>query len=57
MSLFHLRGILKKSLDEFRPVHYLLYPEGKLVNDSTDPKLCSVLYALVDQAIEMVRSL
>ena len=45
----------KKEPGRFRLIHHLSHPEGESVNDGIPPELCSVQYASVDDAVELVR--
>ena len=45
----------KKEPGCFRLIHHLSYPEGESVNDGIPPDCCSVQYASVDDAVELVR--
>ena len=47
--------IPKKDPGRFRLIHHLSHLEGHSVNDGIPPEHCSVQYASVDDAIELVR--
>ena len=47
----------KKSPGEFRLIHHLSYPAGSSVNDGIPKELATVPYAIIDDAIRLVKSL
>lgn len=47
----------KKKLGEFRLIHHLSYPKGDSVNDGFPSELCSVKYATIDTAINLIKQL
>lgn len=49
--------IPKKASSEFRLIHNLSFPENESVNDYIDKDFCSVKYASIDDAIEMIYNL
>lgn len=49
-----MRVISKKQPGEYRIIHHLFYPYGGSVNDDIPPDFCSVHYATVDDAVEMI---
>ncbi|XP_060127970.1 uncharacterized protein LOC132591759 [Zootoca vivipara] len=55
LHLSPLGIVPKKAPGEFRLIHNLSHPKGSSVNDMIPPELCSVKYASLDQAVEIVR--
>lgn len=45
-----------KSLGEYRLIHHLSYPYGSSVNDGIAFENCTVTYARIDDAIQLIRS-
>lgn len=50
-------GLVPKKDGSFCLIHHLSYPKGSSVNDSIDPKLCSVNYTSFDTALSMLAQL
>ena len=46
----------KKSPGEYRLIHHLSYPSGSSVNDGIAFENCTVTYARIDEAIQLIRS-
>ena len=51
-----LRIVPKKSPGEYRLIHHLSYPYGSSVNDGIAFENCTVTYARIDDAIQLIRS-
>lgn len=49
--------IPKKQPGEFRMIHHLSFPQGGSVNDFIPQEFCSVNYATVDNAVQIIRRL
>lgn len=49
--------IPKKVQGEYRMIHHLSFPFGGSVNDFIPPEFCSVQYATVDDAIQIIKRL
>ena len=55
--VFPLRVIPKKQPGEYRMIHYLSFPHGGSVNDFIPSEFCSVHYASVDDAVQIIKKL
>ena len=49
--------IPKKVQGEYRMIHHLSFPFGGSVNDFIPPEFCSVQYATVDDAVQIIKRL
>ena len=49
--------IPKKVQGEYRMIHHLSFPYGGSVNDFIPPEFCSVQYATVDDAVQIIKRL
>ena len=47
----------KKTEGQFRLIHHLSFPEGASINDNIPQEQCSVSYASVDDAVQLVQQL
>ncbi|KAJ1146364.1 hypothetical protein NDU88_012641 [Pleurodeles waltl] len=51
------QGVVPKRVaGQYRLIHHLSFPEGTSVNDNIPPEACSVGYATVDDAIDMIKA-
>jgi hypothetical protein len=50
-------GLVPKKDGDFRLIHHLSYPSNDSVNSHTDPDICTVQYANIDQAVLMIQNL
>ena len=48
---------MKKQAREYRMIHHLSFPHGGSVNDFIPSEFCSVHYASVDDAVQIVKKL
>lgn len=50
-------GLIPKKDGDYRVIHHLSYPDHNSINDFIPPELCSVSYASIDDAAEMIHNL
>lgn len=57
LKMSPLGAFLKKVQGEYGMIHHLLIPFGDSVNDFIPPEFCSVPYATVDNAVQIIKRL